>query len=156
MPEQMAPLSLRISAELNTRLTECASKLRLKKHALAQMAVEAAVEAVEQNSYQLVVPIQFAVTQVAVPKAEGTTSHTEQSRGKRIANAIRDRAIEKVISSQAAESVAPERTSPSSEAAGPAALIPAPQPGPGVQSGQSKPTGRPSPRKRNPRNARKP
>ncbi len=75
MPEEkMVHLALRISTELNARVEKCAHKLRLKKHALAQAAVEAAVEAIERNDYQLVVPIQFEVTHVAVEKTGSKTS----------------------------------------------------------------------------------
>jgi len=68
--KRTAPLSVRLSPELNTRLEECAEKLRMKKHTLAQEAIEAAVDAIEANGYKLVVPIQFEITSVPVPSAE--------------------------------------------------------------------------------------
>jgi hypothetical protein len=40
----------------------------MKKHTLAQDAIEAAVEAIERNGYKLVIPIQFEVTQVPAAK----------------------------------------------------------------------------------------
>jgi len=63
----MVHLALRISAELNERVEKCAHELRQKKHSLAQAAVEAAVEAIERNEYQLVVPIKFDVASVPSP-----------------------------------------------------------------------------------------
>ena len=62
------PLSLRLEPEVHARLEECAKRTKLKKYALALMAIEAAVEAVERNNYKLVVPIEFEVTHEAVPK----------------------------------------------------------------------------------------
>jgi len=56
---QRIPFSLRISPELAERLAECAKRTKKKKHALAQEAIEAAVEAIEQNNYRLVFPIEF-------------------------------------------------------------------------------------------------
>jgi len=64
----MTRLSLRISKELDNRVQECADRLKMKKHALAQAAVEAAVEAIEKNDYQLAMPIKFDVTHVVVEK----------------------------------------------------------------------------------------
>ena len=66
--KRTTPLSVRLSPALDARLKECAERLRYKKHALAQDAIEAAVEAIEKNGYRLVVPIQFDVTHVAAPK----------------------------------------------------------------------------------------
>jgi hypothetical protein len=57
---QPHPLSLRLSPELKNRLEETAEKLGLKPHALAQLAVQAAVEAIEQNQNMLVLPVRFA------------------------------------------------------------------------------------------------
>ena len=66
--KKMVHLALRISPELDARVKTCADELRLKKHTLAQAAVEAAVDAIEQNGYSLVFPIKFEVTRVAVEK----------------------------------------------------------------------------------------
>lgn len=57
---QPYPLSLRLSEELHHRLIETAKNLKISKHALAQLAVEAAVEAIEKNDNMLVLPIRFA------------------------------------------------------------------------------------------------
>jgi hypothetical protein len=62
------PVSLRFDAELEKRLEKCAEQLHIKKHTLAQMAVEAAVRAIEKNGYKLVIPIEFEVTHEAQPK----------------------------------------------------------------------------------------
>jgi hypothetical protein len=56
------PLSLRFSPELEARLEECAKRLNIKKATLAQMAIQAAVEAIEKNGYRIVMPIQFETT----------------------------------------------------------------------------------------------
>lgn len=58
--EERQPLSIRLSLEIKARLEDTARKLGLKPHALAQLAVEAAVEAIEQNENMLVLPIRFA------------------------------------------------------------------------------------------------
>lgn len=65
--KKTVPFSLRLSPELTARLEECAGRLRLKKHSLAQAAIEAAIEAIEANGYRLVVPIEFKVGQVPAP-----------------------------------------------------------------------------------------
>lgn len=74
MKPQTVPMSLRLSPELAARLEKCAQNLKQKKHTLAQAAIEAAVEAIEQNDYQLVVPIRFDVTHVAVERLQGKSS----------------------------------------------------------------------------------
>lgn len=68
------PLSLRLSRELKARLYELAEKLQMKPAALAQMAVEAAIKAIEQHDFKLVVPIryvaEFKLIDVPVPNPE--------------------------------------------------------------------------------------
>jgi hypothetical protein len=54
---------------LNQRLEDCAAALRMKKHTLAQEAIEAAVDAIEKNDFKLVVPVQFEVTHKPVKSA---------------------------------------------------------------------------------------
>jgi len=53
------PMSLRLPPELHQRLEECASRLKIKRHTLAQNAIEAAIEAIEKNGYRLSLPMQF-------------------------------------------------------------------------------------------------
>src|SRR6266446_7332974 len=53
------PMSLRLPPELHQRLEECATRLKIKRHTLAQNAIEAAIEAIERNSYRLSLPMQF-------------------------------------------------------------------------------------------------
>src|SRR5262245_25702528 len=53
------PMSLRLPPELLQRLEECASRLKIKRHTLAQNAIEAAIEAIERNGYRLSLPMQF-------------------------------------------------------------------------------------------------
>lgn len=69
-----APISVRLSPELNQRLEEVAARTRLAKHSLAAMAIEAAVEAIEKNDYRLVVPIEFEVAHIPVKKISYTSS----------------------------------------------------------------------------------
>ncbi len=78
--KSMVHLALRISKELNDRVEKCAKELRQKKHTLAQAAVEAAVEAIEQNNYSLVFPIRFDVTRVPMERSGSTPypSHRDQ------------------------------------------------------------------------------
>jgi hypothetical protein len=68
--KEKTPLSVKLEPEVHARLEECARRTRLKKYALALMAIEAAVDAIEKNDYRLVVPIQFDVTQIPVERAE--------------------------------------------------------------------------------------
>ena len=69
--KETTPLSLKLEPEVHTRLMECATRTRIKKYALALMAIEAAVTAIERNNYKLVVPIEFEVTHEATPKKAG-------------------------------------------------------------------------------------
>lgn len=73
--KRTAPLSVRLSPELNTRLEETAKRLRMKKHTLAQEAIEAAVEAIEANDYKLVLPVKFDVTHVASEKTSSNSNY---------------------------------------------------------------------------------
>ena len=52
-------MSLRLSPELHQRIEECAARLKIKRHTLAQNAIEAAVEAIEKNGYRLSLPMKF-------------------------------------------------------------------------------------------------
>ena len=59
MPKDPYPMSLRLPSELHQRLEECAARLKIKRHTLAQSAIEAAIEAIEKNGYRLSLPMQF-------------------------------------------------------------------------------------------------
>src|SRR5213596_1353852 len=59
MPKATYPMSLRLPPELHQRLEECAARLKIKRHTLAQNAIEAAIEAIEKNGYRLSLPMQF-------------------------------------------------------------------------------------------------
>ena len=59
MQKDTYPMSLRLSPELHQRLEDCAARLKIKRHTLAQNAIEAAVEAIERNGYRLSLPMQF-------------------------------------------------------------------------------------------------
>jgi hypothetical protein len=59
MAKDTYPMSLRLAPELHQRLEECAARLKIKRHTLAQNAIEAAVDAIERNGYRLSLPMQF-------------------------------------------------------------------------------------------------
>ena len=59
MPKDTYPMSLRLPPELHQRLEECAGRLKIKRHTLAQNAIEAAIEAIERNGYRLSLPMRF-------------------------------------------------------------------------------------------------
>lgn len=63
---------------MHQRLIAAAEKARVKKHTLALMAIEAAVEAIE-DSGKLVIPLQFDVTHVAVEKSEARAAKKTRS-----------------------------------------------------------------------------
>jgi len=66
-------MSLRLTSDIEQRLEACAGQVKLSKNALAQAAIEAAVEAIEKNGGKLVLPLEFAVTHEAVPKTSAPT-----------------------------------------------------------------------------------
>lgn len=87
--KKTVPISLRLSPELTRRLEEVAARTRQKKHALAQEAIEAAVDAIEKNDYRLVVPIEFSVTHVPklnIPEALRVSSAKSKVSQERIAD----------------------------------------------------------------------
>ncbi len=59
MTKDPYPMSLRLPPELHQRLEECATRLKIKRHTLAQNAIEAAIEAIERNGYRLSLPMHF-------------------------------------------------------------------------------------------------
>ena len=59
MPNDTYPMSLRLPPGLHQRLEECAARLKIKRHTLAQNAIEAVIEAIERNGYRLSLPMQF-------------------------------------------------------------------------------------------------
>jgi predicted DNA-binding protein len=70
-----SPLVFRLEPELHKRLEECAGRTHLKKYTLAILAIEAAVDAIEQNGYQLVVPIKFDIARVPIEKTGAKISY---------------------------------------------------------------------------------
>jgi len=84
MEKDRYPMSLRLSPELHQRLQECAARLKIKRHTLAQNAIEAAIEAIEKNGYRLPLPMQFRFSnepgsEVArYPKGHEELSHVEE------------------------------------------------------------------------------
>ena len=69
MEKDLYPMSLRLSPELHKRLEECAARLKIKRHTLAQNAIEAAIEAIEKNGYRLSLPMQFQFLKETEPEA---------------------------------------------------------------------------------------
>jgi len=69
-------VSMKITSTLSNRLDEAADRAKISKSALAQQAIEAAVEAIERNGYKLVIPIEFEVTHVPSEK-KGITTHVQ-------------------------------------------------------------------------------
>ena len=61
-------MSVRLSKEMAARLEAAAESLKQKKHTVARLAIEAAVEAIEASGGSLVIPLKFDVAQVPVPK----------------------------------------------------------------------------------------
>lgn len=72
-----APFSIRLTPDVEDRLTKSAEKVKLSKASLAQAAIEAAVEAIEANGGCIVLPLAFTTTHEAVakptPKQEAPT-----------------------------------------------------------------------------------
>lgn len=73
-----SPLVFRLQKGLHERLEKCAKETRLKKYALALLAIEAAVEAIEKNNYELVVPIKFEVSRVPAASPKNLSSSNSQ------------------------------------------------------------------------------
>ena len=81
MQKDAYPMSLRLSPELHRRLEECAARLKIKRHTLAQSAIEAAIEAIERNGYRLSLPMQFRFpNEAAAETARYPVSQEELSR----------------------------------------------------------------------------
>lgn len=52
----------------DARLSEAATRVKVSKHNICRMSIEAAVEAMKRNGYWLVLPIEFEVKNVAVER----------------------------------------------------------------------------------------
>src|SRR5213596_2017229 len=78
MPKDTYPMSLRLSPELHQRLGECAARLKIKRHTLAQSAIEAAIEAIERNGYRLSLPMQFRFPNEAAEEAARYSERQEE------------------------------------------------------------------------------
>lgn len=75
MSDTKNPVSLRFDESFHARLQKAADKAAIPKHSLCQRAVVAAVEAIEEYNYEVVMPIGFTVKSIptkkrkALPKA---------------------------------------------------------------------------------------
>lgn len=56
-------------------MIEVADQIGLPKHRLAEISIEAAVDAIEKNGYRLVLPVEFTVTRVAVEKTSSNSRY---------------------------------------------------------------------------------
>src|SRR5687767_11772848 len=80
MPKDAYPMSLRLPPDLHQRLEECAARLKIKRHTLAQNAIEA----IERNGYRLSLPLQFRfpneseAAMVRHPQIEDEISRVEE------------------------------------------------------------------------------
>lgn len=72
MSKQMAPLSIRLEPEMKARLEDAAGRIGISPHGLAQLAVEAGIEAVEAEGGTLALPIRFQTTHKVVAKTTET------------------------------------------------------------------------------------
>jgi len=70
-------ISLRLTPEMDKRLTTVARGLKMPKNSLAQAAIEAAVEAIEANGGKIVLPLEFTTTHAAVVKPLAPPVKTE-------------------------------------------------------------------------------
>ena len=70
MAKERNPLSVKLEKETHQRLIEASERTGIRKNTLAQMAIEAAIEAIEQNDYHIVLPIRFDVKKIAAPKGD--------------------------------------------------------------------------------------
>ena len=61
-------VGLRISEELDTRLGVCAEKVRSSKNHLLALGAEAVADAIEEQHWEVVLPIKFEVKSVPVEK----------------------------------------------------------------------------------------
>lgn len=66
---QRKPMSVRLDPEIESRLDEVCQRLGISKHSFALLALEAGVEAAEENEYRLVLPLKFQPTHIAVKAA---------------------------------------------------------------------------------------
>lgn len=72
-PTRTHPMSIRLTPEVEERLTKTAASVKMTKNALAQAAIEAAVEAIEKAGGRLVLPLELTTTHEAVAKQEAPT-----------------------------------------------------------------------------------
>ena len=74
--KKLVPMSLRLSEEMNQRLERAAADVRQKKHTLAQLAIEAAVEAIEDAGGKIVIPVKFDVSQTPTARLSSAKIET--------------------------------------------------------------------------------
>jgi hypothetical protein len=60
---------------MKERLERAADQLGISKHSLANLCIEAGIGAIEKNDGNLVLPVEFTVTRVAVPQSGSRTSY---------------------------------------------------------------------------------
>lgn len=72
-----APFSIRLTPDVEERLTKTAESVKMSKASLAQIAIEAAVEAIEANGGKIVLPLEFTTTHQVVVKPLAPPVKTE-------------------------------------------------------------------------------
>lgn len=73
---EFIPVSFRFSKEMRQRLKECSERTGIAERTIAQLAIQAAVDAIEQNDYRLVVPITFEVADKISPQFSANARRT--------------------------------------------------------------------------------
>ena len=76
-PVKSVVISFKVTQALSDRVDECADRTGQSRAGLAEMAIEAAVNAIEANNFRLVVPIEFDVRHIPVmlrPPEQGKAS----------------------------------------------------------------------------------
>lgn len=63
-----ASIAVNLTPELQVRIASAAEQTGIAKNALARLAIEGAVEAIEDHGGKLVIPIKFEVKNVPVEK----------------------------------------------------------------------------------------
>ena len=69
---KMSTSGVRLTADIDSRLSACAERVKTSKHHLMVLGTEAVVEAIEEEKGEVVLPIKFDVRKVPVlRKTEG-------------------------------------------------------------------------------------
>jgi nitrogen fixation protein len=78
--ENLHPVSLRFAPQFVERLERAAESVGLPKHTLAQAAVRAAVEAIEEAGGKVVMPIEFDLVVQSLPVPNPKTKRSSRKK----------------------------------------------------------------------------